>query len=31
MFVATLMMIPLLLIRPPQKAASVEIAHAAMD
>ena len=32
MFVATLLMIPLLLlIRPPRKTASVEIAHAAMD
>ncbi|WP_321805836.1 DHA2 family efflux MFS transporter permease subunit [Burkholderia sp. BCC1993] len=32
MFVATLLMIPLLLlIRPPQKTASVDVAHAAMD
>ncbi|NTZ10571.1 DHA2 family efflux MFS transporter permease subunit [Burkholderia metallica] len=32
MFVATLLMIPLLLlVRPPQKTASVDVAHAAMD
>ncbi|MDR8770112.1 hypothetical protein FEP92_00479 [Burkholderia multivorans] len=32
MFVATLLMIPLLLlIRPPRKGADVDVAHAAMD